>query len=669
MAERELSDEEAASLGLVERELDDNEAAKLGLPPQQSIASEVPLSGNPSKGGWIDTGVRGPVWHDDIDAETQRRERFDAQQLGGSGMFGWGGEINGAIDATADLIREPGQKWTDSYRAHRDEFDARRERAKERQPEAFAGGETQAASMEAMGTGLITGGGLIRNMSIAAGLGGFQAAGESEADATRGEFGKLANDTQSGAEDAAGMAFLLGVAPDAVRRGVKATAGKVVDPLIEWLKNPANKASQYVKDRLRDMAEKAAFKSTGAMLSDYRNAERYGSVNEIGGELLDRKVVTPLASLKDIKNRSEALVNEAGENMDKSLRSIDRAARPGERFNPNRAADKIESELVGPMHGRPAEGANIAPVQHEANEIRKVGARLAAEDAKRVAWEALQSGEVKPNDAATNSIMAKIDGILSGDRIDPATMGDELVQLGLSLDGRNSSFPSTGRALIEYGHSLKATGFPETSLSHAERNIKRPYDKRVNFNKDQPEKQEYLKRVRGLLNSEIENQAMATAPQPAAEFMAAKKQFGNMLPIMESAEDQILRKQANRQVSPTDYAVGLASAAGGIASGNPMAGAAATGALASAGHKVARERGSTLWATGLNAGSKGAGWTGKQATSLADRLAQDPGSFGRWADQFHKELQMRGPAGVAVLHYVLSGQDPEYQRLQSDESP
>lgn len=122
----------------------------------------------------------------------------------------------------------------------------------------------------------------------------------------------------------------------------------------------------------------------------------------------------------------------------------------------------------------------------------------------------------------------------------------------------------------------------ELTLRQTEELLKRPYAKRVNWEKTpsaSATNQEALRRLSSFLKREGEAQAQniveKRAPDMAGEFISAKNQYGNAAEAAKIAGKQIKRDLKNNLVKPTDYAAGMAgaAAAAGEATSGPTAAA------------------------------------------------------------------------------------------------
>lgn len=124
-------------------------------------------------------------------------------------------------------------------------------------------------------------------------------------------------------------------------------------------------------------------------------------------------------------------------------------------------------------------------------------------------------------------------------------------------------------------------------------------DKTISKFKDTPVSQEWKKKLRGVLDDEIEAQIRQVGGDDAlVRFTTAKQRYGRLSEISKSANKAVDAMLGNRQVSLTDYIAGVGGAAAGLAAGSiiPVIGGPAV-AIA---NKIARARGASAVAIKLN---------------------------------------------------------------------
>jgi hypothetical protein len=149
------------------------------------------------------------------------------------------------------------------------------------------------AAMMGGGTAAKIGAGLATSAGMGGIYGGIQGVGDSNADT----IGGMAGDAEHSAKWGAGIGGALHAAMPAVAAGY-------------------NAAKPALGEALQNFAETKAFKATGAMLRDFRAADKRGLVNETGRYALDNGLVTPLATYEDVAQRAAALKDKAGAQLD-----------------------------------------------------------------------------------------------------------------------------------------------------------------------------------------------------------------------------------------------------------------------------------------------------------------------------------------------------------------
>jgi hypothetical protein len=112
-------------------------------------------------------------------------------------------------------------------------------------------------------------------------------------------------------------------------------------------------------DYFKRKAEEKAFKTSGAMLKDFRHANEKGKVNELGRMMLDEEVVTPLTTPKTVANRLEGKIEGASQNLEDIITETEetggknfRKLKPAQRktlqeasFRPQEVAESMKKEI------------------------------------------------------------------------------------------------------------------------------------------------------------------------------------------------------------------------------------------------------------------------------------------------------------------------------------
>lgn len=147
-------------------------------------------------------------------------------------------------------------------------------------------------------------------------------------------------------------------------------------------------------------------------------------------------------------------------------------------------------------------------------------------------------------------------------------------------------------------------------------------------------------------------QSAAAKDNPSVEHLIDqykyyKDKYGTYTPIADASMARVLKDQNNRIAQPSDMATGLTVTGGLLAKGvNPIT-AAASGVGAGAVHKFGRDYGRAFSANAADA--------------LSKMLQENPSALGKYR-QVLEEAAKKGNANLALTHYLLSKQDPEYQQ-------
>lgn len=246
-----------------------------------------------------DTEIRKKVMSDRA-AKTSMGESAVAGGAQGASM-GAADEIAGGLGAVKDLLHGD-TDVIDNYRKNRDNARYMDDVAQMANPKTF-----MAANMAgAIGSGVIGAGALAKSgvdgVRAATMLGGLDAAGQSEADLTKGEVRKFANDVGKGA--ALGGSLQVGS-----------------DVIAESL-SPAMK---YIKDKLAGKAEERAVKALDPILSQQEMLNRKDTAGKLGRSLLDEDVVQFGSSTKDMLPRVEGMLSKKGARIGEIRDEVQRA--------------------------------------------------------------------------------------------------------------------------------------------------------------------------------------------------------------------------------------------------------------------------------------------------------------------------------------------------------
>lgn len=256
------------------------------------------------------------------------------------------------------------------------------------------------------------------------------------------------------------------------------------------------------------------------------------------------------------------------------------------------------------------------------------------------------------------------------------------------------------------------------SLEEANR-FKSALDDHINWGTPEPTPVvEQLRRLRGLLNEQIESKAaQAAGASPAAaqsfeDFIGAKDLYGSMADVAIPGLRQEARELSNRIASPSDYgAGGVGALLASLASGGDLSTTALFGAGALGANKLGRAYGNQLSATAMDAVSRPGGRLDRLAGTAAEEISPfiqgaltttpqmagravagaeslvdfsngpdarsktpagraiynavraNPQAFGKYANRLLQASE-NGEAALALQDYILGNSDPEYAQMR-----
>jgi hypothetical protein len=245
--------------------------------------------------------------------------------------FGWGDEINGAIQAGLGKVlpekyggysADDTRTFDERYQAERDAFRNEDAQAKERSPYLYGGGELAANLV----TGAAIPGGKLAQFAGNVGMGAVQGAGNAEDE----DFG---DDALVGA-GLAGAGSLVGQAVGAAARTGYRAAGKAV----KWAGNKV--------DEMANNAHFEALKPNARTRMDYNKADRL----ELGERLKNEDAVKAFDRPEDIAQRLEDIKKSSIEDVEGAEKAVD--ALPGSSFKPQEVYDDLNSNVVKQMNKR-----------------------------------------------------------------------------------------------------------------------------------------------------------------------------------------------------------------------------------------------------------------------------------------------------------------------------
>lgn len=199
-----------------------------------------------------------------------------------------------------------------------------------------------------------------------------------------------------------GEKYLLGeekTREDIYAQPAKATLEGVTAEMGGQLIGPA---VQGAAKGLKNIAETQAFKSTGAMLKDFRQAASKDQVNEIGRFILDKKIVKPGDSFGDVAEKALTIKEQAGKKIGdiykRAASAIPDIHVRSTGFNPIRDKEEMLSTIKKSMGN-------------------EVGARAAVDDFGRYLDELAESyGDTVLDPATANEVKGAIDRVINYSR-------------------------------------------------------------------------------------------------------------------------------------------------------------------------------------------------------------------------------------------------------------
>jgi hypothetical protein len=247
-----------------------------------------------------------------------------------------------------------------------------------------------------------------------------------------------------------------------------------------------------------------------------------------------------------------------------------------------------------------------------------------------------------------------LSGTKSIDRNAIAAKLEEKLLSNQDLPGVNERNAMFKQLIDEFraGNSGSAMGVAEAE------GLKRGTGGLVNWKRlpdaDIPDREQFYRALYGELKESAEDRATKLGDEA---FKGLKNDYGTAKEVKKIASDRVLREQANRMFSPTDYGAGLFGAAAGFASGDGIKGRlknAAIGASLGVANKAARSYGNPLLAKG--------------ADKVADFLIDHPNLTGQFAkravdavERGSGGLLIKGGAAARAAAQAATAGDPEFQ--------
>ncbi len=193
----------------------------------------------------------------------------------------------------------------DDYLTARDNYNRRQAELQRENPAAFGTGQIAGTIASSMPVAKAAQGATVAARALQGAKAGAIYGGLQNTQEREGELGGL--DLPERIENA-GVGMLMG--------GGASLAGDAIAKGIQTGINATRGARQKIGSNLKDLGEKMAFKSSGAMLRDFRSASDKKEINEIGRWMLDKGIIKAGDSVDDIAAKTAAIKQQAGEAID-----------------------------------------------------------------------------------------------------------------------------------------------------------------------------------------------------------------------------------------------------------------------------------------------------------------------------------------------------------------
>lgn len=467
----------------------------------------------------------------------------------------------------------------------------------------------------------------------------------------------------------------------------------------ERLKKGAAKLSG-LGEKIKSAAEPWAFSATGAMLKDWKTANKYKQVHQIGRDLLDEGVVTGGASRAEIARRAAEKGAIFTNDIDNALQQIDQLSGEQKAFEVQKLVDQINN-ISDQLSKKPSDYSKT-----QAEFFRRKAADIEAMyqpgKLEAIAYNAknLEAPTLsyKPGSLKTNqydidpSTMERIQkgipdeqlkiGDLDYDQALAMQMGNKGYLENLkkaheknianikeynikNLEAPDLTVPSANNKpkfydVDPFTMERIRKEIPQERMSLAElEGIKRDLAKDVKFDAMNPEaKRNAADQLRKLAQENVEKEAEklttpANKPELLKDFLTAKRKTGSMAEAFKVAEDRVQRDEANRFLSASDYGAGLSSGLGAAVKGTNAVPSGIVGLAVAAVNKIFRTYGSQATAVTLDA--------------VGNMLKTAPEKLGKYGPVFEKALRERGPQALNVLVNVGMKKDPELAQTIASE--
>lgn len=382
-----------------------------------------------------------------------------------------------------------------------------------------------------------------------------------------------------------------------------AAVGGAGGAAVEGVSKAAN-SFLNLSNTLQSKAAERAFKSSGAMLKDYRQAAGQGRVEELGKFMLDNGLVKPGMTVEDIAKAAKALQDQKGSAVGGILQKLDDsgAAAP----SADALASLVEKQAA-PLKDFATSKPTYKALSDVAGDIKSFGNEPPIGVAKGEVGSLNGRGTEYLTDPQTGEVMAKFRNGKLMTESGPTTLSPEQASAATAVTPNNMKVEVPGT--FKNAQDIKKFVSEQIEASGGWKSL------------NPTEKNLALRKVYSQVNQAIEDSAGSAATEAGdrtllKDYVEAKSGYRSAKEINKIAADAGSRKNANRFASPSDYFTGGIGAVIGASNGEGLEGklkGAALGAGAGLLNKGARSYGTPIVSNALYTAGKALARTPIQA--------------------------------------------------------
>lgn len=420
----------------------------------------------------------------------------------------------------------------------------------------------------------------------------------------------------------------------------------------------AAKAFLSLPETLKAKAEERAFKSAGAMLKDYRVANKQDRIHALGRYMLDNGLVKPGMTVDDIAEATKALESKHGEAIGSILKKFDEAGASGP--SAQELATAIEKQAE-PLKNLSTARATYRTLKNVASDVKSIGKEPPIVVSQGEVGSLTGKGTEYLTDPVTGEVMAQFqNGNLvsagsSGSRPGASALSETLItptQVSTDLPGTFQGAQEIKKFIED---QIQASGGFK-ALNPTEKNLA-------------------LRQAYTMVKEKLEERAGKAAeqlgdPELLKSYLGNKSGYRNSKEIAQIAKDQALRQNANRFFSPSDYLTAGTGALAGAASGDSIESKlknAALGASLGLVNRGVRRYGTPMVSVGMDRAGSFLARTplpvvGELASPVLSSIEKSPGAMANTArilssPQFERAIESAPLRKIAEDEKPLRGED------------